>query len=92
MTDNERYWLKARDEIIAKLDTIGDVDLLDIYVSYVTEYHLYLCRDDSIQWTQKVEDIMSETVSILRMEIFRRMERSESNGLSSETTETGSSC
>lgn len=79
MTDNERYWLKEQEEINTKLNTIGDVDLLDVYVSYETEYNLYLCRDDSIPWTQKAEDIISETVSTLRMEIFRRMRGSETN-------------
>ena len=102
LTESEAYWLEGQEQIRNDLANFSDEDLLDMYISYERDLNDCLNRDDAFVWTEKLEDIIYETTAMLRREILHRMETpkqaakwvpykegSESNGLSSETSCTG---
>ena len=93
MRDNERYWSEERERIETQLreGTIDNGYLLELYCKFVGVYDFYRGLESKLLswWTQELEDLIGETTELLRNEIFRRMEGSESNGLSPETSEAG---
>ena len=95
---------RERIETQLREGTLDNGYLLELYCKFEQTYEFYRSLESKLLswWTQELEDLIGETTEILRNEIFRRMETpkqaakwvpykegSESNGLSSETAETG---
>ena len=75
MTDNEKFLQEELDHTKQNIQNLSDEDILDTLFWARLERKSYWDRDDSIQWTQLAEDIVSERVRVIEGEILIRMNK-----------------
>lgn len=75
MTDNEKYLQEELDYTKQNIQSLPNEDILDTLFWARLERKEYWDRDDSIQWTQLAEDIVSERVRVIEDEILSRMNK-----------------